>query len=317
MKDKVQVSPKQMDDAYRSVEHARERGMEVKDIISCDILPVSPLFHGDFPYPATKYKLMEEVEPKLDTDSFAWETHLNTHVVADVMSTLRRRPFDDHDSVGSWLRSSINLSMKVSQRVVCTHFARDSYIELSVKDPERFRRSEGIEPGLDIVDMIDDTPVPVNTDKFWASSKNKENLQLLHSDICMTDRSNASDIILSSMIVEGECLPAKYCNGKEIPELTNWVEEADSKVVIHVAWAVRVKKCQRVIVLSNDTDTFTLLLYYTPRLKEMGLLEFWLQYGLDKRMLPVHQAHDILGTPLTKVYIKAYIITGNKGYQHH
>ena len=56
-------------------------------------------------------------------------------------------------------------------------------------------------------------------------------------------------------------LPAKANGGAEIPELLNWTEEADSRLVLHVEWAVRVKQCQRVVVLSNDTDTFALLLH--------------------------------------------------------
>ena len=48
-----------------------------------------------------------------------------------------------------------------------------------------------------------------------------------------------------------------------IPELLNWIEEADHRLVVHVEWAVRVKQCKKVVVISNDTDTFALLLHYT------------------------------------------------------
>ena len=73
-------------------------------------------------------------------------------------------------------------------------------------------------------------------------------------------------------------LPAKANGGAEIPELLNWTEEADIRLVLHVEWAVRVKQCQRVVVLSNDTDTFALLLHYATYLQTQGLKELWQQY---------------------------------------
>ncbi|KAH3823400.1 hypothetical protein DPMN_125199 [Dreissena polymorpha] len=36
----------------------------------------------------------------------------------------------------------------------------------------------------------------------------------------------------------------------------NWIEEVDARVVAHVEWAARSKQCQRVVVMSNDTDSF-------------------------------------------------------------
>ena len=67
------------------------------------------------------------------------------------------------------------------------------------------------------------------------------------------------------------------------------------------------------IILSNDTDTFILLLYYTPYLKELGLKELWLQYGTgdNRRMIPLHEAHSSMGTALSKSILKSYILTGN------
>ena len=60
--------------------------------------------------------------------------------------------------------------------------------------------------------------------------------------------------------------------------------------MLHVEWAVRVKQNQGVM-LSNDSDTFALLLYYAPYLETLGLKEIWRQYGTGemRRMLPLHQ----------------------------
>jgi len=85
-------------------------------------------------------------------------------------------------------------------------------------------------------------------------------------------------------------------------------------LVAHVEWAVRVKQCQRVVVMSNDTDTFALLLHFTPHFQALqGLKKIWQQYGTGekRRMLPLHQAIAQLGTPLAKTMIKAHILTGD------
>ena len=109
------------------------------------------------------------------------------------------------------------------------------------------------------------------------------------------------------------CFQQKANGGAEIPELLNWTEEADSRLVLHVEWAVREKQCQRVVVLSNDTDTFALLLHYAPYLQTEGLKELWQQYGTGEKrhMLPLQQAVSQLGAPLVKAVIKAHILTGD------
>ena len=55
--------------------------------------------------------------------------------------------------------------------------------------------------------------------------------------------------------MDDEVLPAISNGGVEIPELLNWMEEAASRLVLHVEWAVRVKQCQRIVVLFTDRDT--------------------------------------------------------------
>ena len=76
---------------------------------------------------------------------------------------------------------------------------------------------------------------------------------------------------------------------------------------MHVEWAVCVKQCKRAVVVSNDTDTFALLLYYTPHLRK----EIWQQYGTEENrcMLPLHQAVYNLGAPIAKTVIKAHTVS--------
>ncbi len=83
------------------------------------------------------------------------------------------------------------------------------------------------------------------------------------------------------------------------------------------------KTVPRVVVLSNDTDTFALLLHYAPYLQTLGLKDIWQQHGTGekRRMLPLHQAVSQLGAPFVKTVIQAHILTGDNcmskvGTQH-
>ena len=73
------------------------------------------------------------------------------------------------------------------------------------------------------------------------------------------------------------------------------------------------KQCKRVVVVSNDTHTFAILLHYTPYFQDQGLQELWQQYGTGekRRMLPLHQAACQLGSSLTRTVIKAPVLTGD------
>ena len=166
---------------------------------------------------------------------------------------------------------------------------------------------------IDIIGLNRDTPIPHQLDKFWASKENKQNLQLLVRDMVCNRTYGDATIIASSVVYDDEALLALATGGEEIPYLLNWIEEADARLVLHVDWAVRLQNCKRVVVVSNDTDTFALLLHYVPNLQDIGLQEMWQQYGTGEkwRMLPIHQAVSKLGSSLTKTVIKAHILIGN------
>lgn len=80
----------------------------------------------------------------------------------------------------------------------------------------------------------------------------------------------------------------KPSNGvTEVQELTSWLEEADCRIVTHCWWAVK-RGSQRVVVISNGTDTVVLLLRYRAALKDSGLLELWVQYGSQTAEEKIH-----------------------------
>ncbi len=54
-----------------------------------------------------------------------------------------------------------------------------------------------------------------------------------------------------------------------------------ANIVLHVEWVVRVKQCMRAVILTNDTDTFALLLLHVvPYLQIQGLTDIWQEFRL-------------------------------------
>ena len=139
---------------------------------------MSLLFLGDLPFPPTKAKLMDEIEQKLNMNTWEKKTELKTHMVVDVMSKLRQMSFVKNDSLGNFLKSCLNSTLNISEQAECLHLVQDSYIEQSLKEFERMKRSDGTQ-GLEIIDMSSETLVPVVPEKFWASEENKRKIQLL------------------------------------------------------------------------------------------------------------------------------------------
>jgi len=290
---------------------AKERGMDIKQILDHDLLPVTPLFDGDLPAHANKSTLVE-IETQLDLTQWNLTSLLPTHVVVDFMSKMRQMPLAEFSTLGDVVTAVITSATSLCHESDYIHLVLDSYIEFSLKEGERMKRTN-VTP-IDIIGMNANTPIPRQLDKFWASEKNKRNLQLLVRDMVSNRAEGNPVIIASSVVSDDEVLPGKAAGGEEISDLHSWIEEADARLVVHVEWAVCVKQCKRVVVCSNDTDTFALLLHYTPQFQALGLKEIWQQYstGEKRRMLPLHlQAVSKLGAPLAKCVIKAHILTGD------
>ena len=62
-KEKYEVTAKQLATAYKNIEIARERGMDISEILPHDLVPVSPLFLGDLPFPPLSLRLWRKLSP--------------------------------------------------------------------------------------------------------------------------------------------------------------------------------------------------------------------------------------------------------------
>ncbi len=153
------------------------------------------------------------------------------------------------------------------------HMVFDSYKDFSTKSAERHRRTGEVAP-IDLAIVDESVPISQQHEKFWATASNKPNLQLLARNVAQRE---VTDVVVSGMVVSDEVIPdvVKTSVGvTEVQELTSWLEEAHCRIVPHCWWAVK-GGFQRVVFISNDTDTVVLLLRYIGDLKDSGLLELW------------------------------------------
>ncbi len=310
------VSAQDIASAQREAEIATLRGMSPEELYSHDLLQSSQLFVGDITTKPDKAKLVTELETNLTSNEYQFtkDSPQATHVLLDFMSKIRQFPnlrsLSTH--FGGVIQEVLKSARRVCPTLEMTHIVFDSYNELSIKDGERNRRA-GEDIAVDLAVVDESVPIPHQLDKFWASSLNKQNLQLLARDVAERDM---HDVVLSGMVVNEELTSARLklagSPASDLSDLNNWQEEADSRIISHVHWAVG-RGCERAIVVSNDTDTVILLLRYISLFKEGGLQELWVQYGTGekRRMIPLHVMHLKLGEELCRVLIKAHVTTGD------
>ena len=147
--------------------------------------------------------------------------------------------------------------------------------------------------------------------QFWALSSNKIKLELLSRELALRDLSN---VLVSGMVINDELISPILRQGgfppKDIPELSSWLEEADSRIPALINWSVQ-RGCQRMLVFSNDTDSICYGLRYLNQFERLGLEELWIHYGNPRRWIPIHKIKSRIGDDTAKVIIKAHILTGN------
>ena len=79
---------------------------------------------------------------------------------------------------GKAIKAVLTVSKNVC-RFDYTHLVLDAYCELSVTEGERARRAEEAIGIINVMAIPEEIPIPQEIQKFWTSSKNKENIQHL------------------------------------------------------------------------------------------------------------------------------------------
>ena len=182
----IQVTTKLIAEAQRGIDIAKERGWSSSKIYSFDHLPNTPLFDGELPKKVlSKSQLVSELESKAELCKEDKVKPMGKiSIMLDFMSRIRSSSNISKTckTFGSLLKWG--LSIIEEYEVESSHIIFDSYIEASLKSAERLRRSRGIEIiEYEKGELSIDLPLPEDMGKFWPSSQNRMNLQILIKDL--------------------------------------------------------------------------------------------------------------------------------------
>jgi len=287
------VSKKGQAMAERTIQVAREREYPLKELLKYELVDNLFLFDETGLYTKTnKSTLSTELEKVLTEKDLTVTSNLKTCYIVDFMACARKislkslKNFGDFfKAIGSYLRQIIP---PTSERI---DFIFDSYFDKSPKSLERLRRdSDG---SITLHSISNSTPVPIQKDMFWSSNLNKVNLQNCFKAYILEECTNIwpnTQVFCSatSWPQPTPCVSNQSSNRYEELQF-NHIEEADIRILPHTKHAIK-NDCERIKVLSNDTDVLVVLLHHWDNLKKIGLKELWIRLGVGNttRQVPVH-----------------------------
>ena len=207
--------------------------------------------------------------------------------------------------------------LKRFPNVALFHIIFDSYMEKSLKSGEGAVRTAAAGGAITLARIRDDTKVPEQMDKFWASSENKVKFQsYVKSKFQALAREVTKSVILSGVVIDNTPQPATFLTEQgevqSIFELNFDHEEADFRIIPHIGWDITTFSRKSVTVVSEDTDVLVLLLHYFNSFNTLGLQSLYMQLGKGdrRRMLSVNKMFDKFGNHFCKEILSVHIGTG-------
>ena len=258
--------------------------------------------------------MMKQLENVLNPTDYNYtkESKTRSAVIVDFMSVIRKVPFQKCSKMKDVLETTWNIILAASDanRIEVVY---DSYLEGSVKESLRIRRAK-VQP-IEIINLSMESSMPIDMETFWASPSNKEHLQVISRDFFLKKAVQGYNIILSGYVTDGDgvfsAIEVKNGNVSDRPDLNCTLEEADCRLILHIAKAGK-EHYDRIIVLSNDTDVFIYNLAYYEQFRKDKIRELWIRFGVKEkaRNIPIHRIAEELGVEKSAALLKAYILTG-------
>ena len=313
---------KELSEAQKLIDLARVRDYDIKKLLEYDLVSTNYLFdEKGFMTDPHKSTLLTELETKLvQTDYILpkdWNPMRCTCVV-DVMANIRRTNTKNVKSFKEFLDTFLTSVLSLCRHASRIDFVFDSYIEGSVKDSERLRRSD--HKPIEIANLTLLTPMPKDLTTFWSSNSNKMKLQLLLRNYIIENeelKMSGIQFVLSGCTSDDTAVnPCQMMSGHQIVDIEELelrhIEEADLRIIPHVQHATQ-NSADRCVILSNDTDIAVLNIHYWQNFKRQGLKELWFRAGVgDKtRYVPIHVLASRLGQDVCKVLLALHILTGS------
>lgn len=265
----------------------------------------------------TKHTLCHELEKTINRTSIKppseWAMSNNTTLI-DVMGNVRRLSLKGLKTFGDLCLTFSNSVSRLCKSADRIDLVFDAYIDGSVKDSERVRRTTNKPVEISIIS--EQTPLPVNMESFWPANTNKVKLQNLIRKWILENASRLwpeKELVLSSIIEHGTCTACQSISNGNIcryEDLEQFIEEADVRLIPHAMHAIH-RGTTRILILCSDTDVFVLGLSFWNQMSSAGLQELWMRTGVGDslRYVPLHQIAD-QNQNLCKVLVAAHILTG-------
>jgi hypothetical protein len=208
---------------------------------------------------------------------------------------------------------AIATSHLASANCSVVHLVFDQYWPASIKAEERSRRGSSEAREVKIVSA--NTPVPKQWAKFILNPKNKVNLcDFLTTSFCELGREMLQEgkkLVIAGEFKDGEITVSitRESPAEQIDELRSNHEEADTRMILHAAYATRQSPSSSIVIQTPDTDVLILsITHYTA----IGCQELWLRTGTRDRHrnIPVHAIHQNLGEKMSLALPAIHAITG-------
>ena len=208
-----------------------------------DLLSTNILFDGDYNSKPDKSALVRELEKHFESQELNFEnkSDLQTKLLVDFMSMIRRMLLSELVVFEELLTARWRKAKSICQFQEL-HWIFNSYIENSIKEGERKRRLAG-QP-IELVVIQEDTRIPVQRDRFWSCSSNKEKVQeLCRSSLTRLAIEAGIQLVLSGCAsCEDKIIDCtKISSDKKsaiVPELNSKIEEADQRLIPHIYYSI-------------------------------------------------------------------------------
>ena len=309
--------------AHRMIQIAQAREYDMQELFRYDLSDNSSLFDEQkLPRKAQKSALLKELEASYSSNinDKLFQADEKTCYVVDVMNSLRKVMTNENKTFGGTASAFSSYVQGITKNCGRVDYVFDSYHKLSPKQPERLQRQGG---GIviDITEITEEVPLPVQLSSFWGSSKNKLILQefianKLIASLTQTPCTTTHTFSAFSGDEQDEmsfnCTSVQngiQVNHQELSCLS--VEEADFRMIIHSKHASQ-HGFTKIVLVSADTDIMVLALFHWATLLQLGVQEMWVRTGVgdSTRLLPVHAIHEKTGQVLCSLLPAIHALSG-------
>jgi len=222
------------------------RGYYAEEVFTYDLVESSSLFDEDG-LMTKKHELMKELESKITADDYIAPTQwkdMPTGYIVDVMANVRKLKTSSLSTFGELCNQFLSMIFGVCKNASRIDFIFDSYIEGSVKDSERLRRTQKT-PVL-YSNIALESKLAKDMDSFWPSAANKVQMEQLIKGYLMDHFTAHPDdllIVLSRIVGDETSTSTESIKNGDVfqhPDLDTDHEEADIRIISHAVIAVRV-----------------------------------------------------------------------------